>query len=75
MSDRFTRRQAAIITAYTGITCGPFEAFHEYAEKLLGRPIWTHEFASKKLSAQIKEAATEDFLSICHAPDEEAEND
>ena len=71
MSERLTRRQAAIITAYTGITCGPFEAFHEYAQKLLGRPVWSHEFASKELASKIKDAATEDFLSICHAPDEE----
>ena len=73
MSDRLTRRQAAIITAYTGITCGPFEAFYEYAQKLLGRPVWSHEFASKELSAQIKELATEDFLNICYDPEGGAE--
>ena len=69
MSDRLTRRQAAIITAYTGITCGPFEAFHEYAEELMECPIWTHEFASKGLCAQIKEAAKDDFLNICYDPE------
>ena len=73
MSDRLTRRQAAIITAYTGITCGPFEVFHEYAEKLIGRPIWTHEFASKGLCAQIKEDAKDDFLDICYDPEGGAE--
>ncbi len=25
--------------------CLPFEIFHVAAEKALGRPIWTHEFA------------------------------
>ena len=25
--------------------CMPFEVFHEAIEKLLGRPVWTHEFA------------------------------
>ena len=73
MSDRLTRRQAAIITAYTGITCGPFDAFHEYAEELMDCPIWTHEFASKQLSAEIKEAAKDDFLNICYDPEGGAE--
>ena len=73
MSDRLTRRQAAIITAYTGITCGPFEVFVEYAEKLLGRPVWSHEFASKELASKIKELAKDDFLSICYDPEGGAE--
>ena len=25
--------------------CMPFDKFHEAAEKALGRPVWTHEFA------------------------------
>jgi hypothetical protein len=27
--------------------CMPFDIFHEAAEKTLGRPIWTHEFADR----------------------------
>lgn len=73
MSDRLTRRQAAIITAYTGITCGPFDAFHEYAEELMDCPIWTHEFASKELASKIKKLAKDDFLSICYDPEGGAE--
>lgn len=33
--------------------CMPLSAFHESVEALLGRPVWTHEFAdSERLSAE-----------------------
>lgn len=61
---RLTREQAAIIGAFTGKLCGDFSDLHEYIEKLLGRPVFTHELADKGLTAKIKEAAKEDFLKI-----------
>lgn len=61
---RLTRAQAAIIGAYTGITCGPFNDIHEYAERIMGRPIWTHQFADQKLADEIKEKARPDFMAI-----------
>jgi hypothetical protein len=64
-TPRLTKEQAAIIGAFTGISCGPFSDIHEYVEKLLGRPVWTHEFASKEMMEKIKEAARADFLAIC----------
>lgn len=66
--QRLTREQSAIIMAYTGTLCGPFSAFHEYCEKILGRPIWTHQFPA--LSEQIKEKSKADFLSLCHEDEE-----
>lgn len=63
--DRLTRQQAAVIGAYTGVTAGPFSDIHEYAEKLLGRAIFTHEFAQEELVQELKAAAKEDFLNIC----------
>lgn len=65
-TKRLTRRQAAIIGAYTGVTAGSFSDIHGYAEKVLGRPVFTHEFASEKVAAELKDAAREDFLAICH---------
>lgn len=62
---KLTPEQAAIIGAFTGISAGPFSDIHAYAERVLGRPIWTHEFASERVAAELKEAAKEDFLSIC----------
>lgn len=61
--QRLTKEQAAIISAYTGVLCGPFSGMHEYVEKILDRPVWTHQFPA--LSEQIKEKSKEDFLSLC----------
>ena len=30
---------------YQDKLCVPFSVFHEAIEKVLGRPVWTHEFA------------------------------
>ncbi len=32
--------------------CMPFGVFHEAVEKLLGRGVWTHEFANQKALQQ-----------------------
>lgn len=64
--ERLTREQSAIIGAYTGITAGPFDAIHEYAEKKMGRPVYSHSFGSQKFADQLKEAATEDFMNLVH---------
>ena len=63
---RLTKRQAAIIGAYTGVTCGPFADIHAYAEHLLGDEIQTMTFAGREFAALLKEKAKSDFLSICH---------
>ena len=62
--QRLTREQAAVISAYTGFLAGPFSDMHDYAEKLLHRPVWTHEFGSKKFSEELRQAAKDVFLSI-----------
>lgn len=69
---RLTREQAAIIGAYTGITCGPFQDVHELAEQLLGGFIWTHEFADPVIVERLKDAAKPHFLALCFTKDEEA---
>ena len=62
---RLTEEQAAIMMAFTGISCGPFELFYKYAQEKLDRPVKTTELTTKELMAEIKEASREDFLSIC----------
>lgn len=66
--ERLTKEQAAIIGAYTGFTAGPFADIHEYAERKLGRPVWTHEFTSKDFNEKLQQAAKEDFLAMCYNP-------
>ena len=64
---RLTRRQAAIIGAFTGVACGPFRDIHEYVDSLPGfKGIGTISFAQEAVWEQIKRACREDFLAICY---------
>lgn len=62
---KLTRDQAAVIGAYTGYAAGPFEDIHAYAERVLGRPIFAHEFAYETLTVQLRAAAKADFAAMC----------
>ena len=68
--------QAVVISAYTGIMCCMFSDMHSEVEKRLGRPVFTHEFASKKLwEDKIMPAFKDDFLALCNlGPTPEATN-
>ncbi|HEY5688049.1 MAG TPA: hypothetical protein VIS27_07070 [Yeosuana sp.] len=57
-------REAAIVSAYTGILIGNFEDMHEYIEEILKRPVFIHELVDSDLVAKIKEKAKSDFISI-----------
>lgn len=59
-----TLYEKVVLSAYTGILMCSIDEVHKYIEKLLGRPVWTHELASKALWEQIKEKAKPDFLKI-----------
>ena len=59
-----TKRECAIVSAYTGILCGDFNEFHKYVEEKMGRPVWTHEFANKTLWEVIRELSKEDFCNL-----------
>lgn len=63
---KLTKEQAAIIGAFTGFAAGPFSDVHEYAENVMGRPVWTYEFGNKEFSIRLSEAAKSDFISIAH---------
>ena len=61
-----TKRECAIVMAYTGIcmlTGENFSIFHEYIEEKLGRPVHTHELP--ELEEEIKEKSKDDFLNLC----------
>lgn len=60
-----TKEEKLIISAYTGILMTDFNDMHEYAEKKLDRPIFTHEFAEESTVNELKEAVKEDFLKLC----------
>lgn len=62
---KLTKEQGAIIGAYTGVLSGKFSDMHEYIEKIMKRPVFTHEMGNKDTAEQIKQAAKSDFLAIC----------
>lgn len=59
-----TKREAAIVSAYTGILLGNFSDMQEYVEQIMERPVWTHEFADHDFFEEIKAKAKTDFVSI-----------
>lgn len=40
-----TKQEKVIVSAYTGVLMCDFADLHEYIEKIMGRPVWTHELA------------------------------
>jgi hypothetical protein len=62
---KLTKEQAAIIGAFTGILSGQFADMHEYIERIMGRPVWTHEMGSREFMDKVRAAAKADFLAIC----------
>lgn len=65
---KLTKEQAAIVGVYTGVSCGPFSDIHELAEKLLNRPILTHELAYPEIWEELREKVNPQFIEICHEP-------
>lgn len=65
-----TDQEKCVVMAHTGIcmlTGEKFSLFHAYIEKLLGRPVYTHELAY--LGNIIKEKSKEDFIKLCKDED------
>ena len=58
------KKEAAIVTAYTGFLIGSFRDAHEYMQKILKRPLYTHELAIKEIWDEIRDESKEDFLNI-----------
>ena len=59
-----TTEERIIVSAFTGYLLCEFSKVHEYVEKKLGRPIWTHEFADERLWEEIREKCRDDFVAL-----------
>lgn len=59
-----TVKEAAIVSAYTGILIGTFDDMQKYIEDILGRPVFTHELADHDLCELIKQKSYKDFVDI-----------
>jgi len=58
------KKEAAIVSAYTGILIGSFDEAHEYMEQIMGRPLYTHELACEEIVEEIKKKSWIDFINI-----------
>lgn len=66
---RLTKRQSAIVSAYTGALAGKFSDVHEYIEELMQRSVWRNELSSPALAKELHELSRDDFLAICNEGD------
>lgn len=60
-----TKQEKLIVSAYTGILMTEWDEFHKFAEELLGRPIYTHEFNEEEVVDEIVAKVREDFMRLC----------
>ena len=63
-----TDREKAIVEAYTGVCMLVDEKrniFYEYVNEVMGRPIYTHEFADRYIQEELKEKSKDDFVWLC----------
>lgn len=63
-----TLEECVIVETYTGycMTSGDERnAVYKYMEKLLGRPVYTHELAQKSVVKMLQEKSKDDFVNLC----------
>lgn len=59
-----TKREAAIVSAFTGRMFGDFSDLHGYIEEIMERPVFTHELGNKEIAKQISDLAKQDFIDL-----------
>lgn len=63
-----TLEERVIVETYTGycMTSGDErDAVYKYMQKLLGRPVYTHELAQKSVVNKLHEKRKADFIELC----------
>lgn len=63
-----TLEERVIVETYTGycMTSGDERnAVYKYMEKLLGRPVYTHELAHESVVNKLHEKSKADFIELC----------
>lgn len=63
-----TLEERVIVETYTVycMTSGDERnAVYKYMEKLLGRPVYTHELAQKSVVKMLQEKSKDDFVNLC----------
>lgn len=60
-----TLQERLVVSAYTGTLMCDFDKLHEYIEKVLDRPVFTHELARDDVCEEIKKKVKPAFLALC----------
>lgn len=63
-----TLEERVIVETYTGycMTSGDERnAVYKYMEKILGRPVYTHELDQKSVMNELHEKSKDDFVNLC----------
>lgn len=58
------KREALVITAYTGTLLCDFSDFQDFASEIIGRPIFTHEIAHEEISEELRKKTSKEFFEI-----------
>ena len=61
-----TLDEKIVVSAYTGFLMCDLNEVHKYIEKLLDRPVFTHELENALVWKEIREKSKLDFLKICN---------
>ena len=74
-----TLKERVIVETYTGYCMTSGEEMNEvykYMQEIMGRPVYTHELASKEIQQELHEKSKEDFVNLCRnqKPDFDAKN-
>ena len=60
-----TQNERLIVSAYTGVLMTDMDQLHDYINRVLGRPVWTHELRDEKVLKEIQEKVRPAFLALC----------
>lgn len=67
--EKMSDREKVELQLFQERLCMPFDVFHEAIEKVLERPVWTHEFAfvenlQKEFLGEKEPSTLEEILSL-----------
>lgn len=58
------KREAAIVSAYTGHLIGSFSEMHRYINEVMGHSVFTHQMAAEGFEEKLRKATKADFVAI-----------
>lgn len=63
-----TLRERVIVEVYTGYcmtSANEKDDVYKYMNKIMNRPVYTHELADKKIQEELRKRSKEDFIDLC----------